>query len=456
MQHPRRRPRSFVCRTLVAALLACFGLQAAPAPAADGSPSSAVYTLDLRWTPKPASLSGRESIAFTNTSTQPLTTVWLRIWPNGYGGCRQPNVVLDQVAGATAGTPAADCTALPLVLDSAVAPGATGSVSFHFAGTVPKGPSRYGLVRRTALLGTAIPVLAVTDSSGLHLEPNAPLGESMYSLAAAWNVRLTIPASLEAATTGWSTASTDLPDGTRQLEIHADAARDFAMAIGPFTVHSAMVGGTSLRYFEPSRPRIPRTTVLDWASSSFEDFSTTVGPYTSPELDIVGLRRLLGDGIEYPELVFTELVEETVSHEVAHQWFYSMAGNNQAVEPWLDESFTEFLSMRHWGENLTCDVDHPFAGMGDEPLDSPMSLFEEGIGFHYYAVMYGGGPCVLERLRRDWGDPLFDAFLAAWFETHRDRVATTVEFKAAVRTWAPAGYDVDSFFAQARLTTWPD
>lgn len=89
------------------------------------------------------------------------------------------------------------------------------------------------------------------------------------------------------------------------------------------------------------------------------------------------------------------------------------------------------------------------------PRDSRARPVEAGAGWPCYGVACGGGPCVLEKLRRDWGDPLFDAFLADWFESHRDEVATTGEFKAAVRAWAPSGYDVDSFFALARLATWP-
>ncbi|MGH3981306.1 MAG: M1 family aminopeptidase [Pseudonocardiaceae bacterium] len=31
-----------------------------------------------------------------------------------------------------------------------------------------------------------------------------------------------------------------------------------------------------------------------------------------------------------------------VAHEVAHQWVYSLVGNNQAENPWLDESLATF------------------------------------------------------------------------------------------------------------------
>jgi hypothetical protein len=425
------------------------------AVAESGSPDAVTCTLELRWDAKARQLAGSETIAFTNTGSDTLATLWLRLWPNAYGGCRRPKISVGNVARASAGDLTVDCTALPLVLDSPVAPGASGEVSFDFVDTVPRGPQRFGVYRGTALLGTAIPVVAVTDSRGLHLEADAPLGESMYSLSAAWNVSLILPSGLALASTGTTTSVTTLLDGEERHVLTAPAARDFAMVIGAFTIHTFDVDGTSVRYFEPPRARTDVATVRGWIEDSFSQYGAVVGAYTAPELDVVGLKRLLGDGMEYPEMVMTELVRDTVSHEVAHQWFYSMAGNNQALEPWLDESFTEYLSETVWGENTDCDVLQPFAGLGPEALDAPMSLFEAGPGSHYYGVVYAGGPCVLERLRVDWGDLLFDSFLRGWFESHRDGVATTGEFKAAVRASAPPGFDADSFFAFARLTSWP-
>ena len=37
--------------------------------------------------------------------------------------------------------------------------------------------------------------------------------------------------------------------------------------------------------------------------------------------------------------------ELVVCHEMAHQWFYSLIGNNENAEPWLDEAFAQFSSL---------------------------------------------------------------------------------------------------------------
>ena len=38
-----------------------------------------------------------------------------------------------------------------------------------------------------------------------------------------------------------------------------------------------------------------------------------------------------------------EALEWVVAHEVAHQWFFNVVGNDQVNEPWLDEAVVQYL-----------------------------------------------------------------------------------------------------------------
>ena len=62
---------------------------------------------------------------------------------------------------------------------------------------------------------------------------------------------------------------------------------------------------------------------------------------------------------------------------------------------------------------------------------------------------------MIEKLRRDFGDARFDQMMRGSVTKFRLSVATTPDFKAEVRAFAPAGYDVDAYFTYAHLTTWP-
>jgi hypothetical protein len=37
-------------------------------------------------------------------------------------------------------------------------------------------------------------------------------------------------------------------------------------------------------------------------------------------------------------------VTGTIAHELGHQWFYAVVGNDQARDPFLDEAMTDFLA----------------------------------------------------------------------------------------------------------------
>ena len=49
-------------------------------------------------------------------------------------------------------------------------------------------------------------------------------------------------------------------------------------------------------------------------------------------------------GIEYPTMIFlgTGTAGALTTHEVAHQWFYSLVGNDQARDPVLDEGLATY------------------------------------------------------------------------------------------------------------------
>jgi aminopeptidase N len=39
-----------------------------------------------------------------------------------------------------------------------------------------------------------------------------------------------------------------------------------------------------------------------------------------------------------------------IVHETAHQWWYSMVGNDQILEPWLDESLADYSEVVYYDE----------------------------------------------------------------------------------------------------------
>ena len=138
--------------------------------------------------------------------------------------------------------------------------------------------------------------------------------------------------------------------------------------------------------------------MLAAAQKSVSTFSASFGPYPYPELDVVlGAFPDFG-GMEYPTIVFSEVDKWTVAHEVAHQWWYGLVGNDQYSEPWLDESlatWSEELAMPAW---VQCSG-YTFPGVAR--LTNDMGYW----GDHpaQYDVVYDGGGCMLANLANRFG-----------------------------------------------------
>jgi Peptidase family M1 domain len=429
-----------------AALAALLTLVLAPAAAArpveirGADPER--YTLDLRYEARGAGvLSGSERIEFVNRGPAPLRTVWLRLWANGPDDCRPRRIRVDVEAPATARTESVRCTALEVRLAAPVPPGGSGEISLRFEVQGRRRADRFGRVRNTVLLGNVIPVLAVRDRRGLHLEPYAKLGESFYSLGARWDAVLRLPGRLRAATTG-ATVSEEVAGGERTLRVSTGQARDFSLAVGPLRRVQGSEGGVTVRVFAERRVRGSRG-ALRIARRAVRAFGRRLAPYDSTELDVVLVRGGLGAGIgmEYPELVFSIPAAEVITHEVAHQWWYGLVGNNQYLEPWLDESFAQYSHERLHPRVNFCRPRRPYLLVAPWrrhiPLDSTMELFERAAPEAVGEVVYFAGSCALQRLERDIGRSRMTAVLRGLQTRHRHGVMTRSDVLAAIRREAP-------------------
>ncbi len=427
---------------LAVLLVLAFAPAAAARPVEIRAADPEAYTLDLRYSDRGAGvLSGSERIEFVNRGPRALRRVWLRLWANGPDRCRPRRIRVEIEAPAAAGVERVRCSALEVRLAAPVPPGGTGAVALRFEVRGRRAPDRFGRVGGTVLLGNVIPVLAVRDRRGLHLEPYSGLGESFYSLAARWDAVLRLPERLRAATTGTVTAE-ETAAGERVLRVSSEQARDFGLAVGRFSVVDAEEDGVRVRVFAGRRVPGLRGS-LRVARRAVRLLGRRLGPYDSSELDVVLVRGgfTTGIGMEYPELVFSIPAAEVIAHEIAHQWWYGLVGNNQYREPWLDESFAQYSQDRLYPRSNFCRPRNPYALVAPWRrrigLDSTMGVFERAAPAALGEVVYSAGSCALQRLERDLGRRRMTAVLLRLQTRFRYGVMTRSDVLAAIRQVAP-------------------
>jgi Peptidase family M1 domain len=223
-----------------------------------------------------------------------------------------------------------------LVVSRPVAAGAHVAVSTDWRLVLPRETgTRMKGGGRSVRLGSFFPLLA-WDGSDWALDPptTLPSGEAWTTPTSDFDVRVTSPSGLRALASGQQ---------VRPGEWRARAVRDFTLALGRFAVVKGIAhvpGAVHVTVgVEPTPDATAGRVFLRRAIASLERYSALYGPYPWPTYTVAAMADLTGltGGLEYPTLVYQPATSENVPHETAHQWFYSLVGNNQAHDPWLDE-----------------------------------------------------------------------------------------------------------------------
>ncbi|MFI0813740.1 M1 family metallopeptidase [Streptomyces echinatus] len=426
----------------------------APAPKAKAAtPDRPRYDVSLLGDADGSHWTGRQRVSFRNASDQPLHEVYVRLWGNGDDKCGTPGrpspIKVSKVLGGTAGRLTVNCTALRITLLKPLARGERTAVSFDVSITVPRRNARFGREGAFRFLGNALPVLAVHDAKGWHLDPYVSTGESFYTLASDFSVHLDHPSTLKVPATGRTWTRRGKPGRTITHSV-AHRVRDFAWAAGPFrTATETSPGGVRVKsYWAPNTPAAGVRLNRKDGVAAVDRFGREFGRYPYGEIDFV-MTKKFGGGMEYPGLVILGTGEEggAVVHEVAHQWWYGIVGDDEYSAPWLDESFAQYATARFFGwDTRTCwsDVEWPDEGTA---LTNSMAYWAKHPGRYY--LVYMAGSCALASLERTIGADAMARLLKRYAHDHWYGVSTTADFKKAAQSVTDK--DLDPFWKKHRI-----
>ena len=231
------------------------------------------------------------------------------------------------------------------------------------------------------------------------------------------------------------------------------AARNFAWSVSPqYQVAETSVGNTKvLSYFFPYHQSAGEA-ALQTTADALALYNEQFGEYRRPALSVVEADFL--DGMEYDGLYFLsngfynlyqgtpgEYLVTIAAHETAHQWFYGAVGNDQALEPWLDEALCTYAE-RLYFENL-----HPealdwwwnYRIQYYQPSGWVDSTIYNSQGYRAYRdAVYLNGALFLEELRTLMGDNAFFSFLRSYVTEKYGQIATREDFFTRVDQFTSA------------------
>ncbi|WP_067499314.1 M1 family metallopeptidase [Actinoplanes sp. TFC3] len=442
-------------RRLLPALLAIGAGLAVPASPAQAAavdavrtPAAPAYTINLTSNATGGTWTGHENVSFSNPSASPLTEVYLRLWDNYHGSCPSTPVTVSNVSGGTASALSVNCTALKITLPAPVAQGGSGSIGFDLSIVVPDGIDRFGHDGSYYFIGNALPVLAVRDAAGWHLDPYTNNGESFYALASDYTVKLDHPTSISVPATGTSTDAA----GTAGRTITTAAGkqvREFAWAAGPFAkISGTTAAGVRVNVYRVSSiSSSSATSMLNTATASLDAHASRFGAYPYGEADVVLDNGFWFGGMEYPGFVLDLVSTTALAHELAHQWFYGIVGDDEYTTPWLDEGFTDYATDLYFNKTGSgCGITWQSSA---EKLTNSMAYWDAHSS-RYSTVIYNYGKCTLHDLRRLIGTTAMANLLKSYAAAHWYGISTVADFKAAAQA-AAGSTDLTSFWTSHRV-----
>jgi hypothetical protein len=420
-------------------------------PPADSTrtPAAPSYTVSLSSNTSGTVWTGHESAVFTNASATALSEVYLRLWDNYHGTCSAMPITVSNITGGTAGALSVGCTALQIALPTPLAQGQSATIGFDLGITVPSGADRFGYDGAFSMIGNALPVLAVKDAAGWHLDPYTNNGESFYSLAADFKVTLDHPTTVLVPATGTS-VDTAGSSGRTITTATATKVRDFAWAAGPFTkISGTSTAGTPVNVYSVSGiSSSDAQSMLTTAKTAVDAHAARFGAYPYGELDAVIDNNFWFGGMEYPGFVLDLVSTTALTHEIGHQWWYGIVGDDEYNSPWLDEAFTDYSTDLALGKTGTgCWSSVSWASTAEKITNS--MAYWDAHSSRYSTVVYGYGKCALHDLRRALGDTAMAKLLKDYATSHWYGVSTTAEFKAAAQ--AATTTDLTSFWTTHRI-----
>jgi hypothetical protein len=344
------------------------------------------YRLEATVTPR-GTVTGKEYVQFR--APRATDRIVFRLWANApvtrAGGARLSARATSMPTGARAVT-TRDPTTLTIKLARPLARNASAVVELQFTLSLPRPLGLYRVASGTgfARLGSWFPLLALDAGGRWATDPPSTLAaETWVSPTAEFDVRLRTPPE-------WTVVATGTPLGDGRW--HADSVRDFAVAAGKLQRVSTMA---------LARKRVLVTAVATDAATasafahraarSLEALAALYGPYPWPRYNVAVFDDLGRSGIEYPNIVFqgSGSLERATAHEAAHQWFYSLVGNNQARDPWLDESLASWAMTRvDPATRVIANATIPQTVRGK--LTAPMSYWDQ-VPAEYFAGVYAQG-----------------------------------------------------------------
>ena len=341
-----------------------------------------------------------------------------------------------------------DENVLSVMTDGALKKGERFSVGIKYSCVLSKSDERLALTESTVNLGNFFPMLCVYDGDEYIVCEYGKTGDPFVSECADFSVSLVVPSEYAVAS-GIKAKSLDSGENRSEYRYEIKNVRDVAFTLcKDYSIKQQKWGDKTVNYYFYSDENSDAT--LSVAVDALGYFSEKFGEYP---YDTFALAETAFDagGMEYPcfamiadDLGYSDYIFAVV-HEIAHQWWYGLVGNDQVKEAYLDESLAEYSTYAYFADNPCEYVDaqrfyeetksgcaiaeRAFTSLYDDYLPRIDRRLDEFINaYDYYDCVYAKGFLALKAAEDSIGRRKLASLMKKYCEKNRYGIADTEKF----------------------------
>ncbi len=363
----------------------------------DGKPLSqrvVAYTIDARLNTTAKTLDASEVLEYRNLTGEPLTVFPFHMYLNAFrpqstfsreshqygdhlteekaeGGAIEVNRISAEGYGdltqsmqftAPDDRNPDDHTVMEVTLPKPLAPGEVIRFQLTFHDKFPLSVARNGYKRDFIMGGQWFPKVGVFWHGDWNCHQYHATTE-FFADFGTYNVNLTLPKRYTVGASGIPTGEIFNSDGTKTLSFRGEDIHDFAWAASPhFQVADDTfvnsLGAVKLHALILAAHADKRDRMLAVLKQSMQKYDEWYGPYPYKQITLIDPEpdSAIG-GMEYPTLITGGVdwwepawdhfgMEDTVTHEFGHQYWYGMVATNEFEAPWMDEGINSFTESK--------------------------------------------------------------------------------------------------------------
>ena len=452
-------------------------------------------------------LIAQQTIEYTNNSPNDLDVLWFHIWPNAYKNNSTALVKHELDNGNTELWYAEEdergyisdlnftingkkvewkfhpdhIDICKLILNKPIRAGESITIKTPFKVKIPNAKfSRLGHVEQSYMITQWYPKPAVYDQDGWHIMTYLSQGE-FYSEFGSFNVSITLPMNYTIGSTGdlqnieekirldsiekllkkkiefnsdMSFPKSD--DNTKTLHFNQENVHDFAWFADKR--YHVLKGSVKLPFSEKIVDLYTMFTnneahlwkeSIEYMRDAVYYYSLWNGDYPYNHCTAVDGTIAAGGGMEYPNVTVigesgnSRALETVIMHEVGHNWFYGILGNNERDHAWMDEGINSYYEHRYMrtkypNQKIIDNIPKSLAKIFDleevtdknimgellyfinasTAKDQPINLnSKDYTPLNYGGIVYMKTAVCFEYLSSYLGQELFDECMKEYFET---------------------------------------